>query len=522
MDLILNWLWQGGLVAVAAALVLRINPRWRAPIRYRFLWAACCVVLALPAMPSVLGIVAPAPAPALAVAVAVAEVSPSAGPAIALPIAWWTSIELAIAFWIVWATVYSARLTAAATAIRRARKQCRECPGEVQERLPYWIRVRASGRRTQLVLSTDIRTAAVLGCGSPVIAIAPALLTNLSDADLDRVVIHEWAHVQRRDDVTQLVQRLVRVVAGWHPAVWWLGRQLDLEREVACDEMAIAATGSARAYAECLTTLAALRLDPFRSLPALAVVASRGLRQRIVRILAAHPVVTTRAGCAVGVGASVALSALALVVGNVRVVQPATRSIVVVDTGQAAGAPRRELPPDQPPPRLRRSAGALRAKAEGGSPEAPTIQPTTVSRMVQSSGSSSATGRRGRPAGATMRIANRGDDSQQAGYLAASMVKPPASAGGASPLPLVAPPLGTPTSSALGTLMPVQIPFTTVDQDRSSSAADETPRAAEVTARTPWSATADAGVAIGRGSRSAGVATAGFFSRVGKKIAGSF
>ena len=61
MDLILNWLWQGGLVAAAAALVLRVNPRWRAPIRYRFLWAACVVVLALPAMPSILATVAPVP-----------------------------------------------------------------------------------------------------------------------------------------------------------------------------------------------------------------------------------------------------------------------------------------------------------------------------------------------------------------------------------------------------------------------------------------------------------------------------
>ena len=488
MDLILNWLWQGGLVAVAAALVLRANPRWRGPIRYRFLWAACCGVLALPAMPSILSTVAPVPSLS-----AVAEASPSGPPAIELPIAWWTSTELVIALWIVWATIYAARLAAAAALIRRARGQYRECPAEVQERLPHWISVRASGRRTRLVLSTDIRTAAVLGCGSPVIAIAPALLTNLSDADLDRVVIHEWAHVQRRDDVMQLVQRLVRVVAGWHPAVWWLDRQLDLEREVACDEMAVAATGSARAYAACLTTLAALRVAPVRSLPALAVLSSRGLRQRIVRILAAHPVATTSTGCVLGVAAGVALSVLALVVGNVRFVQPATRSIVVADIGEAAAA----LP-------------------------LATTPPTTVSRMVQSPGSSSATRRRGRPAGATMRIATRGNETPRAERLAPSIVSPAASADGASPLPPVALPLDTPTSSTIGTMMPVQIPFTSVDDGRASSTAAETAQAAEATAPTPWSAAADAGVAIGRGSRSAGVATAGFFSRVGKKISSSF
>jgi hypothetical protein len=39
---------------------------------------------------------------------------------------------------------------------------------------------------------------------------------------------------------------------------------------------------------------------------------------------------------------------------------------------------------------------------------------------------------------------------------------------------------------------------------------------------TPWGAAADAGVSIGKGSRQAGVATAGFFSRLGKSIARRF
>jgi hypothetical protein len=38
----------------------------------------------------------------------------------------------------------------------------------------------------------------------------------------------------------------------------------------------------------------------------------------------------------------------------------------------------------------------------------------------------------------------------------------------------------------------------------------------------PWVAVADAGVSVGHGSRQAGVATGRFFTRLGKKIAGSF
>ena len=84
----------------------------------------------------------------------------------------------------------------------------------------------------------------MLGFGSPIIALAPRLLTELSAPDLDRVLVHEWAHVQRRDDLAQLVQHIVRAIAGWHPAVWWLERRLDFEREAACDEVAVDVTGS--------------------------------------------------------------------------------------------------------------------------------------------------------------------------------------------------------------------------------------------------------------------------------------
>ena len=39
------------------------------------------------------------------------------------------------------------------------------------------------------------------------------------------------------------------MVAGWHPALWWIERRLHLEREIACDEIAVPLTGSAKAYA---------------------------------------------------------------------------------------------------------------------------------------------------------------------------------------------------------------------------------------------------------------------------------
>ena len=51
MDAVLNWLWQGGVVAVASWLTLFALQRARANVRYVVCWAAALFVIALPALP---------------------------------------------------------------------------------------------------------------------------------------------------------------------------------------------------------------------------------------------------------------------------------------------------------------------------------------------------------------------------------------------------------------------------------------------------------------------------------------
>ena len=124
--------------------------------------------------------------------------------------------------------------------------------------------------------------------------------------------------MQRHDDVAQLVQHLVRMIAGWHPAVWWLDRQLDFEREVACDEIAVVSPVPPRRYAACLATLAAFPGGPR---PLSPCTRRRRLRRactagsfgfwRPVRSLAPRP------WRAIAAGAGAPLAALALAAAHV-------------------------------------------------------------------------------------------------------------------------------------------------------------------------------------------------------------
>ena len=94
------------------------------------------------------------------------------------------------------------------------------------------------------------------GLFRPAILLPERLLAELDDDELDQIRMHETAHLLRRDDIALLLQRSLEALFALHPVVRWITRRIDLEREIACDDAVIAATHSARSYAECLAHLA--------------------------------------------------------------------------------------------------------------------------------------------------------------------------------------------------------------------------------------------------------------------------
>ncbi|MFZ0802255.1 MAG: M56 family metallopeptidase [Terriglobales bacterium] len=137
-------------------------------------------------------------------------------------------------------------------------------------------------RKVKLAASDEIAVPAAIGFFNPMIVLPRWVLQELSTAELNSILIHELAHLQRCDDWTNLAQKVLRALLFFHPAVWWVERQLSLEREMACDEVVLSRTANPRAYAECLVTVAE-RSFMRRGL-ALAQAAVSKMRQTTLRV----------------------------------------------------------------------------------------------------------------------------------------------------------------------------------------------------------------------------------------------
>jgi len=113
-----------------------------------------------------------------------------------------------------------------------------------------------SRKSVQLCVSDRVRVPTAIGFLKPMVVIPSWMMTETSAAELNAILLHELAHLGRRDDWTNLIQKILGALLFFHPAVWWINRRLSLEREMACDDLVLARTTDPHAYAECLVTLA--------------------------------------------------------------------------------------------------------------------------------------------------------------------------------------------------------------------------------------------------------------------------
>src|SRR4029079_4333455 len=100
------------------------------------------------------------------------------------------------------------------------------------------------------------------------------------------VLLHELAHVQRHDCLTQAVAQLACAALWFHPAVWWAASRLQVERERACDDRVLEARTRASEYADHLLGMVrSLRASRQPALGAVAFARRSSLEGRLLAVL---------------------------------------------------------------------------------------------------------------------------------------------------------------------------------------------------------------------------------------------
>jgi bla regulator protein blaR1 len=185
----------------------------------------------------------------------------------------------------------------------------RNSPGFRNEGSPWVDDITYERRQNDLHSSPSCAAPVTVGFFHPSIML-PENWRSWTDPQLAAVLAHEREHVRRRDPLVQWLALFNRAVFWFHPAAWWLERELSALAEESCDATVLAQGHDPQAYAETLMHMARAVMDSgARVNVAGAAMPGPRLPQRIQQIIQQAPpsrISRARASCVIAACAALA------------------------------------------------------------------------------------------------------------------------------------------------------------------------------------------------------------------------
>jgi beta-lactamase regulating signal transducer with metallopeptidase domain len=159
---------------------------------------------------------------------------------------------------VVWFIVFMARFVKLLSGLVYAQRvrhyQTSTAPVEWQERLAALVERLKISRPVRLLESALIKVPVAVGWLKPVILVPAGMLAQLPADQVESILLHELAHISRRDYLFNLAQNIIDTLFFFNPALLWVSSLIRTERENCCDDVAIRETRSRRKLIEALVS----------------------------------------------------------------------------------------------------------------------------------------------------------------------------------------------------------------------------------------------------------------------------
>lgn len=382
--IVLNALWQNALIVTCIWLFLRAWPGINAATRY-VVWSATLLAACVVPVATTLAFFTPAHHVA---PLALAQSSASLGHASAFvkpapheqtwqprPVAPSPMLSLpprprvtlpfgvAIGVFVAWALLSGYAVFGLLVGLVRLEALKRDAlplPIDYRDSMPQWNRANKGRRPVRLCVSEAVDVPVAVGLFDAMILIPRTLLERLTPQEVEQISLHELAHLRRADDWSNCLARLMVAALGWNPAALFVAQQLELEREVACDDWVLSSVGAVRPYALCLTKMAETAAWPHHPMPAPGVFTTRKqISLRIERLLGAGRDIATT--LAIGPAAA-AVAAVAALGAAIALVAPSVAAPALAASPNFTIAQASPYPKYTPPRAVKTSMPSLPVK----------------------------------------------------------------------------------------------------------------------------------------------------------------
>ncbi|MBC7948594.1 MAG: M48 family metalloprotease [Chitinophagaceae bacterium] len=163
--------------------------------------------------------------------------------------------------WMIFFLVHCIKIFAGLTAIHRLRKDRVHEATDWQERLMKLSKAIGVTYPVKLLQSELVKVPVAIGFFKPVILVPLGLLSHLPPEQVETILLHELAHIRRRDYLINILQRFAEAVFFFNPALRWISGLIRQEREACCDDIVVANTHHKVYYLEALVSFQEYSFD---------------------------------------------------------------------------------------------------------------------------------------------------------------------------------------------------------------------------------------------------------------------
>ena len=222
--------------------------------------------------------------------------------------------QVALGVWAVVALALGGWLAFGFASVRRIVRRGTSLDGRAWTAPLYEIADRLGIERTpRIVRSDEVKMPFAAGLLRPTIVL-PAECEQWDDDRRGAVLMHELAHIRRRDLLGHTLGRITCALYWFHPLVWSATRRLRIESERACDDLALTCGLRATSYAEHLLDIVSGIRQPRTPSVAIPMADRKEFEGRMLAIL--DPDLRRRAGRWQSLSVVGGLALLVLVVGG--------------------------------------------------------------------------------------------------------------------------------------------------------------------------------------------------------------
>ena len=105
-----------------------------------------------------------------------------------------------------------------------------------------------------LLESQLVKVPSVTGFFKPIILLPIGLLSQLPQDQIEAILLHELAHIKRKDYFVNIIQSFAETLFFFNPGLLWVSSLIKEERENCCDDIAISATQSKTNFVNALVS----------------------------------------------------------------------------------------------------------------------------------------------------------------------------------------------------------------------------------------------------------------------------